>query len=1175
MYIVLKKHTIQISLQFLFICLLTYTLSGCSNSDDDAGPTTVPSIDPMAPKFIGIEEQTARVAQSFSMTIQASDANNDDIKYAAIGSAGPTGNPFSGMNPAKFAADTGIFSWTPTASQIGQYSVSFSATDDSSLKLSSEETVTIWVRTEGEYLYLRHCSSCHGSDGSTGSASIEILGSTAININNAIDSIADMKGLKNDLSESDIVNIAEHLEFRVKSPLAYVVRRVEAMITSDPRANPRVFPGGDLYLTDLHKPSRPPINITESITAAIPDVKGAGDVMSINVDYTGRRIVFALHEGLLSDFNSPPNTWDIWELNLDPSPGELALHRVISGKLLAGKGNDYDPVYLPDGRIVYTSDRQVGGQSLQAIYGLASEPGSNELRTEPALNLHIMNAVGQQIKQISYNQSDDRFPGMLHSGEIVFSRWEQAGNTEGRFDLYRVLPDGSEMKLLYGSHSHSSKVNDPNVPSTQIDVFDQVFFKPRQMSDGRLIVSLMPFSNFDPSAPSLSDATAGGGELIIIDYDNYIDVNQLKFGKTNSVQSAGHIPAIRGEDHSRFGLPLLGQFANAFPIWEPGGSSDRFLISWAPCQVFNSTEGLDTVLPCAGNESLPLASPGYGLYYLDTSDNSKVRLISPEPGLVLTDAVLMLDRTGLTDTAVNPVPVVIADKSDSGALLDQGLLDRGMGAIKIRSVYDALRLTDVGLTASQFVSTEALPCMDTGLANQPVDCDDNNPDIVVDLATLSDPLKTTADQRPVRYVRVVGAMPSLGGKQNYSYGMRGYEMRAILGYAPVEPDGSVYVEVPANVPFALELVNKDGFKFRGVISRRDRLDEQRTYQSHDNWLQVIPGETLVCNGCHEGHVGAAPLNAGAASSEPFPNTVAGMTANPQETMAETRVRYSCTMGASSCAARLLNRDLVYNDVWTDPDLRQPDANFAIEYNDRSVPGSAQGLTGNAPIYNTAATGNCQIADYTDPVSQGSWTSNCRIVINYDKHIQPLWDKPRWVDDGAGNPIDGTCTSCHSTVDASYMPQIPAGAGQLDLTSDGPQDTVSNNGNWLTSYKELLFTGLELEIVNGGLQRAVDIIVVPDPLFVDDPNNPNDAPQQIRTVHNRLLSTGPVVSPFFARESYLIEILTAKELKNSRNLPRVPTVDHSKMMTRAEIRVITEWIELGVQYYNDPGSAPWF
>jgi hypothetical protein len=37
--------------------------------------------------------------------------------------------------------------------------------------------------------------------------------------------------------------------------------------------------------------------------------------------------------------------------------------------------------------------------------------------------------------------------------------------------------------------------------------------------------------------------------------------------------------------------------------------------------------------------------------------------------------------------------------------------------------------------------------------------------------------------------------------------------------------------------------------------------------------------------------------------------------------------------------------------------------------------------------------------------------------------------------------------------------------------------------------------------------------------------------------------------------------------------RDPTLDHTGFLTAAELRLITEWLDIGAQYYNDPFVAP--
>jgi hypothetical protein len=58
--------------------------------------------------------------------------------------------------------------------------------------------------------------------------------------------------------------------------------------------------------------------------------------------------------------------------------------------------------------------------------------------------------------------------------------------------------------------------------------------------------------------------------------------------------------------------------------------------------------------------------------------------------------------------------------------------------------------------------------------------------------------------------------------------------RRILGVAPVEEDGSFNVEVPANIPIQLQLVDEDGLALRSC-----------------SWIWVRNRETRGCIGCHE------------------------------------------------------------------------------------------------------------------------------------------------------------------------------------------------------------------------------------------------------------------------------------------------------------------------------------
>jgi hypothetical protein len=235
-----------------------------------------------------------------------------------------------------------------------------------------------------------------------------------------------------------------------------------------------------------------------------------------------------------------------------------------------------------------------------------------------------------------------------------------------------------------------------------------------------------------------------------------------------------------------------------------------------------------------------------------------------------------------------------------------------------------------------------------------------------------------------------------------------------------------------------------------------------------------------------------------------------------ETMAEARARVSC---ATDCAAITPAIDIRFEDVWTDAAAsgRPPDASFDYSYAD---------LTTSAPT-----TAQCQ----------ATWSAGCRIVINYESHVHPLWSVPRQVLDGGGMVVaDNTCTTCHNVVDGAGGAQVPA--GQLDL-SDGQSDLQAA---YYKSYAELLFADNEQELNGGVLQdRFVQVGVDPvtgDPILAPVPVNP-------------VMSTaGARASPgFFDRFA--------------------AGGSHAGYLSGAELRLVAEWADLGGQYFNNPFDAP--
>ena len=171
-----------------------------------------------------------------------------------------------------------------------------------------------------------------------------------------------------------------------------------------------------------------------------------------------------------------------------------------------------------------------------------------------------------------------------------------------------------------------------------------------------------------------------------------------------------------------------------------------------------------------------------------------------------------------------------------------------------------------------------------------------------------------------------------------------------------------------------------------------------------------------------------------------------------------------------------------------------------------------------------------------------WQASCRITINYEQHIHPLWSAPRQILDADGVTVlaDNTCTSCHSDRNAMGAQQVPA--GQLDL-SDGLSDIDMDH---FKSYRELLSDDNAQALVDGALQdQRVQTGIDPvtgDTIFAAVAVSPS------------MSLAGARLSPaFFER----FETGGA----------------HAGFLTRGELKLLSEWLDLGAQYYNNPFDAP--
>jgi mono/diheme cytochrome c family protein len=296
---------------------------------------------------------------------------------------------------------------------------------------------------------------------------------------------------------------------------------------------------------------------------------------------------------------------------------------------------------------------------------------------------------------------------------------------------------------------------------------------------------------------------------------------------------------------------------------------------------------------------------------------------------------------------------------------------------------------------------------------------DEGPQQVADIRALKDPTsafrQSSGQRRPAYFLRVSKAVPTPPGMNRDVISENNMEMQQLLGYVPVEPDGSVKAEVPADTALAISVVDADG----------------RALQVHTNWLHFLPGERRTCNGCHSPRRGSA-INAAPIAGDHANTTMAGQEVSG-ESMAETRTRLNP-------AVLQLSADMVFDDIWTP---------------------AASGVTPEASI-------QIDYAGLTTPAPRDG-------VINYEEVIQPLWDKACVSCHGGASPAaeldltsslsgNGRLLSYNElmigdpVLGADGLPVIRERDGELEVEREDPLiDTGSaRDGSRASYFAEVLF-----------------------------------------------------------------------------------------------------------------------
>jgi hypothetical protein len=152
----------------------------------------------------------------------------------------------------------------------------------------------------------------------------------------------------------------------------------------------------------------------------------AGVARDPDVSFDGTKLLFSLRHDREDDYH-------LYEMNADGS----GLRPLTLGASLS----DIDPMYLPDGRILFTSTR---------------EPKYCMCNRHIMGNLFTMEADGSNIQQIGHSTLHEGHASLLPDGRVIYDRWEYVdrnfGDAQG---LWVTNPDGTNHAVYWGNNTNS------------------------------------------------------------------------------------------------------------------------------------------------------------------------------------------------------------------------------------------------------------------------------------------------------------------------------------------------------------------------------------------------------------------------------------------------------------------------------------------------------------------------------------------------------------------------------------------------------------------------------------------------------------------------------------------------------------------------------------------------
>lgn len=404
---------------------------------------------------------------------------------------------------------------------------------------------------------------------------------------------------------------------------------------SDAQNERSFLPGSTLEMLDLS--TTPPER-----TILLQDKKGV--IRDPDVSYDGERILFSWKKDLNKD------DFHLYEMTVKTSE----IKQLTFGLGFA----DYEPSYLPNNDIIFSSTRPV--QTVDCWWTEVS-------------NLYLCNAQGNFIRRVGFDQVHTIYPKVMNDGRILYTRWDY--NDRGQLfpqPLFQMNMDGTAQQEFYGNSSW----------------FPTTLSHARPITDSRKMIGI-----------AMGHHTPQMGKLVIIDAQKGRQENE-------GIQYFGPMKKADAVRIDQFGQE---GYLYQYPI----ALNDQQVISG----FSQNKKGQKDVLFPADNKAGSMHPARFSLIWLDKEGNRE--LLASDSTITLKQPVFLKSRL---KPAIKSSPVDYRQKSGTvylhNVMKGPGLKGIAKGTIKkLRIVELKFRSSGIGYNHNNGEAGNAMVSTPIAVAN--------------------------------------------------------------------------------------------------------------------------------------------------------------------------------------------------------------------------------------------------------------------------------------------------------------------------------------------------------------------------------------------------------------------------------------------------------------------------